>query len=229
MLNVGRMCDRNPCTLYLPLKEISILAVMMKKNISLVLAMVAWFAVVSQYYLMIENRVVSVSESTIRFFSYFTILTNTMVAVYCTWQLSGKKPLFISRPGTLTAVTVYILVVGLVYQVLLRHIWQPAGFQKITDELLHSVVPLLVLIYWYMYEEKPAGSYRQVFSWLVYPLAYLCYILVRGNFSGFYPYPFADVAALGMKKVLINSGMLLLFFLFLSALLIGAGKRLAKK
>ena len=87
---------------------------MMKKNISLVLAMVAWFAVVSQYYLMIENRVVSVSESTIRFFSYFTILTNTMVAVYCTMQFFSKKPLRINRPGTLTAVTVYILVVGLV-------------------------------------------------------------------------------------------------------------------
>ncbi len=201
----------------------------MRKNISLLIALVAWFAVISQYYLMIENRIVSVSESSIRFFSYFTILTNTMVAVYCTIQLFSKKPLTISRPGTLTAITVYILVVGLVYQLFLRHLWQPAGFQKITDELLHSVIPLLVLIYWYLYEEKPAVTYRQVFGWLIYPLAYLCCILIRGNISGFYPYPFVDVAALGIKKVLFNSGMLLLFFLFLSALLTGAGKRLSKQ
>ncbi|MFZ5976285.1 MULTISPECIES: Pr6Pr family membrane protein [unclassified Hydrotalea] len=34
-------------------------------------------------------------------------------------------------------------------------------------------------------------------GWLIYPLLYLVYILIRGSFSGFYPYPFVNVLQIG--------------------------------
>ncbi len=199
----------------------------MKKNFSVIFAIIAWFAVLAQYYLMIENRVASVGETTIRFFSFFTILTNSIVAVYFTMialkrgdDANGK----INKPGVLTAATVYIAIVGLVYQFLLRHIWHPTGLQKVVDELLHSVIPLLVILYWYLFEEKSLVAYRQVLKWLIYPIIYLVFILIRGNYSGFYPYPFVDVLALGLKKVLINSVMLTGVFYAISLLFIFVGK-----
>ncbi|CAN5502189.1 Pr6Pr family membrane protein [soil metagenome] len=199
----------------------------MKRNLSIIFAIIAWFAVLTQYYLMIENRVASVGETTIRFVSFFTILTNSKVAVYFTLislkktnNDSGK----INRPGVLTAITVYIAIVGLVYQFLLRQIWHPVGLQKLVDELLHSVMPLLVIVYWYLFEEKSLVSYRQVPKWLIYPLIYLLYVLIRGNMSGFYPYPFVDVTILGLKKVLINSVLLTGFFCVISLLFIFVGK-----
>ncbi len=199
----------------------------MKKNLSILLAVIAWGAVITQYFLMIENRVASVGETTIRFFSFFTILTNSLVAIYFTSiSVRGKNSnlLRIQKPGVLTSITVYITVVGLVYQIVLRQIWQPTGIQMIVDELLHSIIPISVIAYWYGYEDKSVIAYGQIIQWLIYPLLYLLFILGRGGVSNFYPYPFVDVAVLGLPKVVVNSIILLALFVVLSALFIKAGK-----
>ncbi len=199
----------------------------MKNTLSILFATIAWFSVLTQYYLMIENRVTPILETTIRFFSFFTILTNLLVAIYFTLSLIKKENRVLSiinKPGTLTAVTVYITIVGLVYQILLRHVWDPKGMQRVIDELLHSAIPILVTIFWYLYEEKKSIAYKQILKWLIYPLIYLLFILIRGEFSNFYPYPFVNITNLGLKQVLINSAGLILFFSCLSAGYIKLGK-----
>lgn len=201
----------------------------MKRTLAFVFAAIGWFAVIAQYYLMIKNTTVSVTETTIRFFSFFTILTNTLVAFYFTLQAIIQTPRLFSKPGSLTAITLYITIVGLVYQIVLRPLWSPTGLQKMVDELLHSVTPVLVIIYWYLYESKAAVRFGQIPHWLLYPFSYLVYILIRGNFSGFYPYPFVNVATLGMSKVLINSLGLLLVFTVVAALLVGGCRLLQRK
>ena len=201
----------------------------MRKNLVTLFALIGWFAVIAQYYLMIENRVASITETTIRFFSFFTILTNSLVAFYFTMQFLGKAHRFFNKPGVLTAITIYITVVCLVYQIVLRHIWQPTGLQKLVDELLHTIIPVLVIIFWYLYENKSAIKYSQILKWLIYPLLYLIYILIRGGVSGFYPYPFVNISELGLEKVLLNSALLLLGFFAVSILYIRTGKVINKK
>lgn len=200
----------------------------MKNYFAAVIAILAWVAVFTQYYLMINNRTTSIGEATVRFFSYFTILTNTLVAVYFSWNITkqNKTSSMPNNSGTLTAVTVYITVVGLIYQVILRHTWSPTGLQKITDELLHSVVPILVIVFWYFYENKTTLRLRQIPRWLIYPLIYLIYILIRGSFSHFYPYPFVNVDSIGLNKVLVNSTMITVLFIALSAAFVAIGTRL---
>ena len=56
----------------------------LQRNLSILFAIIVWFAVLAQFYLIIENRVAPVTETIIRFFSFFTILTNILVAVYFT-------------------------------------------------------------------------------------------------------------------------------------------------
>lgn len=180
----------------------------------------------AQLYLIIENRTTPVGETLIRFFSFFTILTNTGVAVYLSVQASRRRW---QVPGLLTALTVYITIVGAVYQFLLRHIWSPTGLQMVVDELLHSVNPLLTIMYWYLYENKKPIRYRQVAGWLIYPLLYLVYILVRGTISGWYPYPFVDVGKLGLGQVLFHAVMLLLVFVAVALVYIRVGYALPVK
>ncbi|MBI5371523.1 MAG: Pr6Pr family membrane protein [Sphingobacteriales bacterium] len=204
----------------------------MKRKLSILFAAIAWFAVLAQFYLMMENRRASVCETIIRFFSFFTILTNLLVAIYFTFilfKIKGRIPAILNKPGALTAITVYITTVGLVYQVILRHTWQPAGLQLIVDELLHTVMPVLVIIYWYLYENKSSATYRQIPMWLLYPLIYVTYILVRGSFSGFYPYPFVDAGNLGLSKVIINIVVLMALFVVLSAIYIRVGRAIKNK
>lgn len=202
----------------------------MKKKLALLFALVAWFAVIAQFILMMQNSATSIPETIIRFFSYFTILTNTLVAIYfsCIFFVKNQKKL-INKPGVLTAITIYIVMVGLVYQIALRHLWQPQGLQMAVDELLHSVIPILVIIFWSMYESVKPVNYSQILKWTIYPLLYLIFILVRGIFSNFYPYPFVDVVNIGIAKTLTNSAILLLMFMIMSVFFLFVGKSIIKR
>lgn len=76
---------------------------------------------------------------------YFTSSVFRLKIIPFKWLLSK---------GTLTAITAFILIVGLVYQVALRGIWQPTGLQHIVDELLHTIIPLYVFMYWFFKVNK---------------------------------------------------------------------------
>lgn len=194
-------------------------------------ALAAWIAVILQLYLIIENRTVSIPETLLRFFTFFTILSNIMVAT-CFTMLALKPGFgssnFFSRAGVLSAVTVYIAIVGTVYQLVLRPLWDPQGLQKIVDELLHSFTPLYFLLFWLLYVPKLTLQWQNIFPWLLFPLCYLVIILLRGAVADYYPYPFVNVAQLGYGKVLLNCGIMLMAFLLFSVLLISVGKRSRK-
>ena len=120
-------------------------------------ALTGWLAILLQLYLIILNRVASVPETIIRFFSFYTILTNILVAVFFTVLLLKLNSLlgrFFSQPHIATAIALYITIVGIVYNVILRFLWQPQGLQWIVDELLHTVIPLFFIFYWLIFARK---------------------------------------------------------------------------
>ena len=197
------------------------------KLISLIIVILGWFALIAQFYLIILNRTASVGETIIRYFSFFTILTNLLVALCFTFLLlnpKSKPGIFFSKSTTLTAITVYIIVVGMVYNLILRFLWAPKGLQLIVDELLHTVIPLLCIIFWWIYVRTKALKWKDAFPWLVYPLVYIFIILILGAASGYYPYPFIDVNTIGYAKVFMNSGILAICFLGISFLFIAIGR-----
>lgn len=199
--------------------------IIMKKNFSILLALLGWFAIIAQYILALDNRITSVAEASIRFFSYFTILTNILVASYFTATFLNIR--FSKNKNVLSAITVYILIVGIVYQIVLRAIWEPQGLQKVVDELLHSVIPVGVLIYWFFYDKNHL-KYTEIVTWSIYPLVYLILVLSRGKISGFYPYPFLNVSEIGYSKTLLNSFFILVLFFILSALLVFTNQKLKR-
>lgn len=204
----------------------------MRKLLKISIALIGWFAVLAQLYLMIENRTASIAETIVRFFSFFTILTNTLVACYFLYQsidLKQNPKSIFNRADSLTAITIYITIVGLVYQFVLRHVWQPAGLQMIVDELLHTIIPVLVIVYWLFYEDKSRLFWKNIPSFLIYPLLYLAYILIRGGFSGFYPYHFINVMNLGWSTVMQNAFLLIGTFLIFSFVFVGLGRYQSKQ
>jgi len=191
------------------------------------IALLAWFAIIVQLLLMIDARVTSIFETTIRYFSFFTILTNLLVAIYSAVLVIhplSSWGLFFSRLSVGTATTVYIVVVGLIYNTILRFQWQPEGMQRVVDELLHAIIPALFLLYWFFFLSKKQLAWNAFIPWLIYPFLYCVYILVRGSFSGFYPYPFMDVMKLGYPTVIINSLGVTAAFLGFSLLFLLIGK-----
>lgn len=186
-----------------------------------VVAILGWFAIVAQLVLMLNHATLSVPETLFRFFGYFTILTNTLVAwSFTSLWLNSHYKAFFARPSVFTAITVYIIVVGIVYNTVLRFTWNPEGLQRVVDELLHSIVPLLTTIYWWTFVRGKNVRLTSIPKWLWYPLAYCLYILVQGAFSGFYPYPFIDVSKLGYPIVAKNCFFVCIAFVVVALILV---------
>jgi hypothetical protein len=191
-----------------------------------------WFALITQLYLTIVNNQIPAIESIIRYFSYFTVQTNIMAVLCFTFLLlnfNQKEEAFYSKPKILAAIAVYITIVGIVYNLILRFTWQPKGLQLVVDELLHVFIPFLFLLYWLIFAPKKTLKWANAFEWLMYPFAYLVLILLRGSISDFYPYPFIDVNTIGYNKVILNSFYLLIVFLVLSLIFIWIGKLITNK
>jgi len=190
-------------------------------------ASIAWFGVFAQFYLIIVNRVVSVPETILRFFSYFTVNTNILVALCLTFiglRSKSKTGRLFSSPSSVTAITVYIIIVGLVYNTILRSLWDPQGLQKIVDEILHSITPVFFILFWVIFTPTEQLKWKHAFSWLIYPLLYIFYALLFGEITKFYPYIFVDVNRHGYLKALSNTGLVLFAIFLLSLILIATGK-----
>ncbi|MCF7561287.1 Pr6Pr family membrane protein [Sabulilitoribacter multivorans] len=203
----------------------------MKVKIEVLGLIMGWFAIITQFILMIENRQTDILETVFRFFSFFTILTNILVVLFFTataLKLSGSIFKIFSAKGTITAITAFILIVGLVYQFVLRKIWTPTGLQFVADELLHSVIPLFMLGYWFFYFKANDLLIKPLIAWLIYPFTYVTLIIIRGYFSGYYPYPFLNIEDLGFTKVLFNVIVIFALIIAILSLLTIFGKYFIK-
>lgn len=180
------------------------------------LAALGWFALVLQFRLVLavnEAAGIPAGETLVRFFSYFTILTNTLVASILTGIMLGHRGTWLSRPQVQAAAAVYITIVFSVYFLILRHLWQPEGPQWLADTLLHYAMRALYILFWLIFADKTGMQWSDALRWLAFPLIYVCAVLARGVPSGFYPYPFIDATALSYPEIALNSAVLLAAFL----------------
>ena len=159
---------------------------------------IGWFVIGLQYYLIASRPDVGLAEAAIRMLSFFTILTNILVALAMTlpWLApESKLGAFFSRPSVRTAIACYIIVVSAVYYAILRKLWNPEGLQYLADTIEHCVAPALYIVDWLVFVPKGTVSARSVPWWLLYPVGYAAFSLLHGAVTGFYPYPFLEVEA----------------------------------
>jgi hypothetical protein len=192
------------------------------------LAALGWAALVTQMTISVGRAIDDgrgAIAGLVNYFSYFTILTNLLVAVTLTSQAAApgsRVARFLGRPGVLTAIAAYIAVVGVAYHVLLADLYHPTGIARVTDTVFHSVMPTLFLGYWWL--AVPGGQLPRLGppAWAAYPLAYFVYLLARGALTGVYPYPFADPSQLGYPRAMLNGLGILGSILFTGAVLTAA-------
>ncbi|PRA29199.1 Pr6Pr family membrane protein [Pseudomonas poae] len=195
-------------------------------------ALAGWVGLAIQQYLIFYSRWesgASLLGGLINFFSFFTVLTNTLAVVVLSYALVNKDcaaKRFFLAPSISSGIAVSIVVVSLAYNLLLRHLWQPEGFQFVADELLHDVMPLLFFIYWWRCVPKGHLRVKHIGLWMIYPVMYFAYALLRGDWLGQYQYPFIDVGTLGYPQVFINAGGILAGFVGGAVTLVGLDRLL---
>ncbi|MFD8568693.1 Pr6Pr family membrane protein [Streptomyces sp. NPDC057694] len=179
----------------------------------------------------------TISDSALRVLSYFTIQSNILVAVVLALSAarawSARPPL----PPLVTGGTLlFICITGLVYHFVLAnsssgfsmtddpdHVM--TGWRTVSNQLLHTVTPLAVVLDWLLLTRPGLLRPRHAALWLLYPLAYFGFALIRGAIMtpgtpARYPYPFLDVDAHGYPGVLTNAVVFGLAFYLLALALV---------
>jgi hypothetical protein len=158
-----------------------------------------------------------------RFFGFFTILTNIAAAVVLIRAAINKT----NNPRLDLSVATSIAIVGIVYTIALRQLWNPQGLQKPVDIILHSISPILFLVF-FLASRHTALRPRDALYALIPPFTYLIYSLTRGSLDHWYPYYFLDPTKLPVSTLLLNISILFLSFLVVALLLIAATKLVSR-
>lgn len=196
------------------------------RAVAALIATLGWLALAIQLHILIGS-VPTITGAVVKFLGYFTILTNILIAVSMT--ACARRSGFFARPAVSAALATYIATVLLVYEVLLRSLWQPTGLQFVADLLLHNVVPIVYLGWWLAFVLKGQLQWHDVRLWLLYPAGYALYAIVRGELLGDYPYPFIDVIALGALRVALNVALLLVLFVGVGCLFIAIDRVIGRR
>ena len=180
----------------------------------LIFGLLGFSAIVTEIATLAERGVLN----PVNFFSFFTIESNVLVSMTLLLSAiavaSGKNDKLDALRG---AVTVYILVVGIGFSFLL------AGLEGVAltavpwdNTVLHYIMPVAVLIDFLINRPRHKLTFRRSVYWLLFPIAYLVYSLVRGVLTGWYPYPFLNPATGGYGAIALIASCLLVLGLVLA-------------
>lgn len=188
-------------------------------------AFVCWLALSLQFYLSVRLSVADGSgilHGIWMYVAFFTVLTNLLAAVVLTIPLlaphSGAAR-FCAHPDTVAGVSANIALVCITYNLLLRDTWNPQGLWLFADILLHDVAPALFVVYAWLYPDGSRVRFIPRLRWAIWPVFYFLYAMLRGAGTGFYPYPFINIHALGYLQVLGNAVGILFGYFAVAAIL----------
>ncbi len=167
----------------------------------------------------------------VNFFSFFTITTNLFVAVvlivgagYLVRRTEPKETDDIIRGSAVVA----IAVVGLVFGLLLSHL--ETGLIPWVNFVTHYLMPVVMVLDWLFQPPRTKLVPRHIWFWVIYPIAYLTYSLLRGAIVDWYPYWFINPheSPGGWSGVMLYSGAITIGFLLVSFALLLLGNRLKR-
>ena len=135
----------------------------------------------------------------VNFFSYFTTLSNlfaSAVFIADTIRILRGAPDSARWEAVRGASVVYMAFVGIVFNTLLSDA-DLGGLLPWVNVVHHLLMPLVVVIDWMLLPPRVRISLRTALLWVVVPVVYTAYSVIRGALVGFYCYPFFNPAAVG--------------------------------
>jgi hypothetical protein len=168
------------------------------------------------------------AEAVRRYFSYFTIQSNILVAVSAFLIVAGRsdgRGFRVVRLASLVGITV----TGVVAAVALPPSPTYTTANLLCDRLLHVVVPLLTVVGWVAFGPRDRAGTRDIAPALAWPVVWLVATLSLGPVVGWYPYPFLNVATLGLPRVLVTCLLVAVLFVVLCTLAVRLDDRLARR
>lgn len=179
-------------------------------------------------------------------FSYFTIQSNILclvyfliATIYCAKdiKISGKDGTTTPFPRVKGMVILAIFVTFLIYNLVLNpgYAATPPEVNVMSNFIVHLIIPIMAMADWVLFDER--GRYKRIDPalWLVFPLFYVVYTMIRAQVGGpfpngtQYPYPFLNLDELGVGTTLISIILLALLFLILGYVIYYLDRWLGKR
>ena len=136
--------------------------------------------------------------------SYFTNLSNFLVAVVFTMLARNPERRGLVWSAVRMDSLVMISITGLIYAIVLAPDAQVEGLDIIVNSIKHYIVPVMTVLLWLLLGPRRQLTFGSVFTALVIPITWAGYTLIRGEFIAAYPYGFLNVIAYGLPAVLVN-------------------------
>lgn len=177
------------------------------RTLRLALASLLAVALVAQLAIGMSRSALTV----VRFFSYFTVLSNAMAVVLLIMLAArprrGASPRFAVFRG---AITVYMSATGLVHALPIAPGAGDVGVSEPwIDWCIRVIGPIAMALDWIAHPPPVKVPVASLWIWPLFPAAYLGYSLIRGPFVDWYPYSFLDPAPGGYRTVAMSSGIVL--------------------
>jgi hypothetical protein len=159
----------------------------------------------------------------LRFFAFFTILSNLFGAILwldlaATWRRVRTR-----RDDLLRGAATLYLVVTFVVVVLLLGGAELSLSDRIVDFVVHKLFPVLVVIDWLVDPPETDLRMQDIALWLIVPLVWVIVTLIRGAVDDWYPYPFLDPANGGYRSVAYHVAAIFAGFLVIAGAIVALG------
>ncbi|MFI5498838.1 Pr6Pr family membrane protein [Nocardia asteroides] len=165
----------------------------------------------------------SAAFSLTNYLSYFTIESNVLgVGVLLAGGLVAPQS---HRWQVIRgAVTLYMLITMVVYAVLLANI-DVMLTDKWINDIMHRYLPLVLVLDWALVAmpRRLRVTPELIGQWLIFPLIYGIYTLIRGPIVDWYPYPFIDPRQQGYLSMTLGLVVLTLVFAVLAVAMASLG------
>jgi hypothetical protein len=193
------------------------------RQVAGLIAAIAWTAIIVQLGLNFAGagaKGVPLWRVPIDLYGYFTIWSNTLVALVTTRFARGREDGLLGNPVTLAATVVYIIVVGVIYNTLLVQYNPQTGLRLVIDTIFHTAIPIAYPLWWLVFVPRGRLGWNAVAPTVVFPVVYGVVALVKGAITGKYAYFFIDVGKYGLGQVLLNILALGLLYAALMAIVV---------
>ena len=133
------------------------------------------------------------------YFSLFAILSNLFAGTVLILSAYKYNDKINSRIDYLRGMnTTYLIIVGIVYYALIE---RGGGYQYLTisnsNLILHRIMPLVLIIDFAIDRPVKKFEYKKTLLWLIFPIVFVAYSLIRGTIVNWYPYDFLDPNIVG--------------------------------
>jgi hypothetical protein len=197
-------------------------------------AAIGWLGLGLQYWLLTASGhpLADMPARTLNYFSYFTILTNLFVAVILTLPVvapASRAGRWTLQPSVRARATMYLVVVGLGYHLLLSAGSTLQGMAAFGNVIVHYIMPVAILLDWLLFAPRGGLRWTDPLRWLRYPLVYFAWTVVHGYAADWWPYWFLNLPQLGLARSALAVAALLGLLLIAGFAFVATDRSLAPR